>query len=78
MTDWWFQPYPSEKYDFVSRDDDIPNMMGKIKAMFQTTNQGMNIERAWINESWRCAMGFAQQIGLKDFTNEISEMIRAY
>jgi hypothetical protein len=25
--------------DFVSWDDDIPNMMGKIKAMFQTTNQ---------------------------------------
>jgi len=23
----------------VSWDDDIPNMMGKIKAMFQTTNQ---------------------------------------
>ena len=30
---------PSEKYEFVSWDDDIPNMMGKIKAMFQTTNQ---------------------------------------
>ena len=31
---WWFQPtYPSQKYDgvseFVSWDDDIPNMMGK-------------------------------------------------
>jgi hypothetical protein len=23
----------------VSWDDDIPNMMGKIKALFQTTNQ---------------------------------------
>ena len=23
----------------VSWDDDIPNMMGKMKAMFQTTNQ---------------------------------------
>jgi len=33
------EPYPSEKYDFVSWDDDIPNIMGKIKAMFQTTNQ---------------------------------------
>jgi hypothetical protein len=28
-----------EKYEFVSWDDDIPNMMGKIKIMFQTTNQ---------------------------------------
>ena len=25
------EPYPSEKYDFVSWDDDIPDMMGKIK-----------------------------------------------
>jgi hypothetical protein len=33
------EPYPSEKYDFVSWDDEIPNIYGKIKAMFQTTNQ---------------------------------------
>ena len=48
MTGWWFQPYPSEKYDFVSWDDDIPNIpnIWNLKAMFQTTNQGMNIERA--------------------------------
>jgi hypothetical protein len=25
--------------ELVSWDDDIPNMMGKLKAMFQTTNQ---------------------------------------
>jgi hypothetical protein len=25
--------------EFVSWDDDIPNMMGKIKFLFQTTNQ---------------------------------------
>jgi len=25
--------------EFDSWDDDIPNMMGKIKFMFQTTNQ---------------------------------------
>jgi len=31
--------YPSEKYDFVSWDDEIPNINGKIKFMFQTTNQ---------------------------------------
>ena len=66
MTGWWFQPYPSEKYDFVSWDDDSPNIpnIWNLKAMFQTTSQGMNIERAWINESWTCAMGFAQQIGI--------------
>jgi len=35
---WWLT-YPSEKYDFVSWDDDIPNIWKVIKAMFQTTNQ---------------------------------------
>ena len=25
---WWYT-YPSEEYEFVSWDDDIPNMMGK-------------------------------------------------
>ena len=35
---WWLT-YPSEKYEFVSWDDDIPNIYGKIKVMFQTTNQ---------------------------------------
>ena len=34
--------------DFVSWDDEIPNMMGKIKAMFQTTNQNIS---GPINES---------------------------
>jgi hypothetical protein len=28
--------------EFVSWDDDIPNYWGKIKAMFQTTNQQHN------------------------------------
>ena len=32
--------YPSEKYDFVSWDDEIPNWMGK--KMFQTANQNTN------------------------------------
>jgi hypothetical protein len=31
--------YPSEKYEFVSWDDDIPNIWKVIKVMFQTTNQ---------------------------------------
>ena len=38
MTVWWYT-YPSEKYEFVSWDDDIPNWMEKIIQMFQTTNQ---------------------------------------
>ena len=35
---WWYT-YPSEKYEFVSWDDDIPNIWKVIKFMFQTTNQ---------------------------------------
>ena len=30
---------PSEKYKFVSWDDEIPNIWKVIKTMFQTTNQ---------------------------------------
>ena len=35
---WWYT-YPSEKYEFVCWDDDIPNIWKVIKIMFQTTNQ---------------------------------------
>ena len=31
--------YPSEKYESQLGFFKIPNMMGKMKAMFQTTNQ---------------------------------------
>jgi len=31
--------YPSEKYDFVSWDYCSQHIYGKIKIMFQTTNQ---------------------------------------
>ena len=35
---WWYT-YPSEKYEFVSWDDDIPNWMESHKIpWFQTTN----------------------------------------
>ena len=33
------EPYPSEKYEFVSCDHEIPNMWKVKKFMFQTTNQ---------------------------------------
>ena len=38
VTGWWYT-YPSEKYEFVSWDDDIRNIWKFIKFMFQTTNQ---------------------------------------
>ena len=34
---WWYT-YPSEKYDFVSWDDNYSQYMERYK-MFQTTNQ---------------------------------------
>ena len=41
LTGWWFQP--SEKYEFVSWDDDIPKIWSLNpfhgSKMFQTTNQ---------------------------------------
>ena len=33
---WWYT-HPSEKYEFVNWDDDIPN--GKIQVMFQENHQ---------------------------------------
>ena len=36
-TGWWYT-YPSEKYEFVSWDDDS-QLNGKVQFMFQTTNQ---------------------------------------
>ena len=38
---WWFQPTPSEKYEFVSWNDDIPNIWKNNPFMSQTTNQSM-------------------------------------
>jgi hypothetical protein len=39
MTSGWWLTYPSEKYDFVSWDDDIPDIWKNNSFMFQTTNQ---------------------------------------
>ena len=42
MVNAWMvvEPYPSEKYDFVSWDDDIPDILWKHNPfMFETTNQ---------------------------------------
>ena len=45
ITGWWLYTHPSEKYDFVSWDDDIPNINGN-KNGNQTTNQlGIKILR---------------------------------
>jgi hypothetical protein len=38
VTGWWLS-HPSEKYEFVSWDDDVPNMMGKIKYLPVRTKQ---------------------------------------
>ena len=48
MTGWWLT-YPSEKYDFVSWDDEIPNWMESHKIpSLQTTNQmNKSIKEVW-------------------------------
>ena len=33
------EPYPSEKYEFVSWDDEIPNIWNKNSLMFHTKKQ---------------------------------------
>ena len=38
FTGWWLG-HPSEKYEFVNWDDEIPNISGKIKNGNQSTNQ---------------------------------------
>ena len=40
--------YPSEKYEFVSWEYDIPNIWKVIKFMFQTTNQPLLINPYYI------------------------------
>ena len=42
ISNWWYT-YPSEKYEFVSWDDDIPNIWKNKKCLkhFETTNQDM-------------------------------------
>ena len=49
VSGWWYT-YPSEKYEFVSWDDDIPNWMEKYK-MFQTTNQ-IRVSISEVDENW--------------------------
>ena len=47
-TGWWYT-YPSEKYDFVSWDDEIPTIYIYMEShkipWFQTTNQKPNVDR---------------------------------
>ena len=40
LSGWWLSPTPLKNDGVkVSWDDDIPNMMGQIRVMFQTSNQ---------------------------------------
>ena len=41
MPGCWYT-YPSEKYEFVSWDDETPNIWKVIKFMFKTTKQILN------------------------------------
>ena len=55
LTGWWLT-YPSEKYDFVTWDDDIPNIWKKNVPNHQPVDnlnikwfKHLNIERSWGN-----------------------------
>ena len=49
-TGWWLG-HPSEKYEFVNWDVDIPNISGKIKDGIQTANQFHDISRDLSNHA---------------------------
>ena len=66
VTGWWCQPTPLKNDGVkVSWDDysTIPNMIGKIKAMFQTTNQSLVMSlmsvKSFADEKW-CPPDFSQ------------------
>ena len=47
LSGWWYT-YPSEKYEFVSWDDDIPKKMESHKIpWFQSTNQLLLLVGGW-------------------------------
>jgi hypothetical protein len=50
------EPYPSEKYEFVSWDDEIQNIW-KNKKMFQTTNQLIKRDPLYLPNSKPCILG---------------------
>ena len=42
QTAWWLG-HPSEKYEFVNWDDDIPNVSGKMPKMATSHHQPANV-----------------------------------
>ena len=57
ITGWWLT-YPSEKYEFVNWDDEIPNLSqsmiiyGKMKVMFRTTNRLQSLYKLTPESLW--------------------------
>ena len=55
MTAWWLG-HPSEKYEFVNWDDDIPNIHGKIKWCSKPpTRWGffcLDLDWIWLDSHW--------------------------
>ena len=48
-TSWWYS-YPSEKYDFVNWDDEIPNIWKNKSRVPVTTNQYMTINMMFVGK----------------------------
>ena len=48
---WWLTFNPSEKYEFVNWDNEIPNISGKIQVMFQENHQSVLVYQRLIHSS---------------------------
>ena len=58
VTGWWLGKNPSEKYEFVNWDDEIPSMWENAKHGKQTTNQVSNVSFFWEMFPWDFSHGF--------------------
>jgi hypothetical protein len=59
--------YPPEKYEFVRLDHHPNYILGKIKAMFQSTNQIWKVRTffsSWESDMWQLAAMFLSPVDL--------------
>ena len=66
ITGWWYT-YPSDKYEFVSWDDDIPNWMESHKI--HVPNHPDYPEHVWKDGGWRYQSGEIQHSWTDFFTH---------
>ena len=73
MTGWWVFSHPTEKYEFVNWDDDIPNINGKIKFMATKPPTSIVDKKHWLVVQFCCRPAMLQlltnSLPLKKCTN---------